>query len=278
MFKSRLHELSEHGVSVWIDSLSRQWLRDGTLDRADRGGRRRRRHVEPDDLPEGAVGRRLVRRAAEGGAARGGRRARDLLAARRQGRARPSIGCVRSGTAGRGWTATSRSRSTRARLRPRDDVRAGDAPARVGRPPNLYVKIPATEPGLGAIEESIARGRNINVTLIFGLDRYEAVATRTSAASNGWSSRRRSFARRIRRVLLRLARRYGDRQAARGDRNWRTRCAARQARDREREARLRAVQANLLRRSLETCSRRRARRSSAACGRRRRRRTPSTAT
>ena len=31
MAKSRLHELSEHGQSVWIDSLSRQWLRDGTL-------------------------------------------------------------------------------------------------------------------------------------------------------------------------------------------------------------------------------------------------------
>ena len=55
--------------------------------------------------------------------------------------------------------------------------------------PNLYVKIPATEPGLGAIEESIARGRNINVTLIFALERYEAVARRTSAASSGWSSR-----------------------------------------------------------------------------------------
>ena len=33
MAKSRLHELSEHGQSVWIDSLSRQWLRDGTLDK-----------------------------------------------------------------------------------------------------------------------------------------------------------------------------------------------------------------------------------------------------
>src|SRR4249919_612707 len=31
MAKSRLHELSEHGQSVWIDSLSRQWLRDGTM-------------------------------------------------------------------------------------------------------------------------------------------------------------------------------------------------------------------------------------------------------
>ena len=42
--------------------------------------------------------------------------------------------------------------------------------------PNLFVKIPATEPGLGAIEECIARGRSINVTLIFALDRYAEVA------------------------------------------------------------------------------------------------------
>ena len=42
--------------------------------------------------------------------------------------------------------------------------------------PNLYVKIPATEPGLPAIEEMIARGRNINVTLIFGLGRHMEVA------------------------------------------------------------------------------------------------------
>ena len=41
--------------------------------------------------------------------------------------------------------------------------------------PNLYVKIPATEPGLGAIEEMIASGRNINVTLIFSLERHKGV-------------------------------------------------------------------------------------------------------
>ena len=41
---------------------------------------------------------------------------------------------------------------------------------------NLFVKIPATQPGLGAIEDSIAAGRSINVTLIFSLERYAAVA------------------------------------------------------------------------------------------------------
>ena len=41
--------------------------------------------------------------------------------------------------------------------------------------PNLYVKIPATQPGLGAIEECIAHGKSINVTLIFSLERYREV-------------------------------------------------------------------------------------------------------
>ena len=42
--------------------------------------------------------------------------------------------------------------------------------------PNAYVKIPATEPGLGAIEDCIAAGRSINVTLIFSLARHAEVA------------------------------------------------------------------------------------------------------
>src|SRR5712691_9217142 len=41
--------------------------------------------------------------------------------------------------------------------------------------PNLYVKIPGTKPGLGAIEDMIAGGRNINVTLIFSLERHKEV-------------------------------------------------------------------------------------------------------
>jgi len=41
--------------------------------------------------------------------------------------------------------------------------------------PNLYVKIPATMAGLPAIEDSIAHGTSINITLIFSLVRYQAV-------------------------------------------------------------------------------------------------------
>jgi transaldolase len=42
--------------------------------------------------------------------------------------------------------------------------------------PNLLVKIPATKPGLAAIEDVIAKGRSINITLIFSLKRYAEVA------------------------------------------------------------------------------------------------------
>jgi transaldolase len=42
--------------------------------------------------------------------------------------------------------------------------------------PNLMVKIPATKPGLGAIEDAISKGRSINITLIFSLERYAEVA------------------------------------------------------------------------------------------------------
>ena len=41
--------------------------------------------------------------------------------------------------------------------------------------PNVMIKIPATEEGLPAIEQMIYEGVNINVTLIFSLERYAAV-------------------------------------------------------------------------------------------------------
>jgi transaldolase len=41
--------------------------------------------------------------------------------------------------------------------------------------PNLLVKVPATKAGVPAIETMIGEARSINVTLIFGLDRYDEV-------------------------------------------------------------------------------------------------------
>jgi transaldolase len=41
--------------------------------------------------------------------------------------------------------------------------------------PNLFIKIPATAEGLPAITRTLAEGISVNVTLIFGLDRYREV-------------------------------------------------------------------------------------------------------
>ncbi|HWS53667.1 MAG TPA: bifunctional transaldolase/phosoglucose isomerase [Pyrinomonadaceae bacterium] len=46
---------------------------------------------------------------------------------------------------------------------------------RLGRP-NVMIKIPAAQEGLPAIEESIYRGVNINITMIFSIENYEQVA------------------------------------------------------------------------------------------------------
>jgi transaldolase/transaldolase/glucose-6-phosphate isomerase len=43
--------------------------------------------------------------------------------------------------------------------------------------PNVMIKVPATAAGIPAIEILIGEGVNVNVTLIFSLEQYEAVAT-----------------------------------------------------------------------------------------------------
>ena len=54
-------------------------------------------------------------------------------------------------------------------------ARARELWARLDRP-NVFIKIPATEAGIPAIEDAIAEGININVTLMFSVDIYERVA------------------------------------------------------------------------------------------------------
>jgi transaldolase len=66
--------------------------------------------------------------------------------------------------------------------------------------PNLFVKVPATAEGVEAIRTLVGEGHSINVTLIFGLDRYEEImeayisGLETYAASGGDLSRLASVA------------------------------------------------------------------------------------
>src|SRR3954453_3381012 len=54
--------------------------------------------------------------------------------------------------------------------------------------PNLFIKIPATVEGLKAIEDTIARGIPVNVTLIFSLERHRKVAEAYVAGVKRWVS------------------------------------------------------------------------------------------
>jgi transaldolase len=174
---SRLHELSEHGVSVWIDSLSREMLETGELARlmADDAvvGVTSNPTIFQKALSEAEWYDDQLREAAKETddplelfftlALEDIRDACDLL--------RPV------------WERTSGIDGyVSMEVDPRiayDREAQFDQAARFHKEverPNLYVKIPGTEPGLGAIEDSIAAGRSINITLIFSLDRYAAVA------------------------------------------------------------------------------------------------------
>ena len=242
MAKSRLHELTEHGQSVWIDSLSREWLADGTLERLMERGRRRRRHLEPDDLPEGARRGRLVRRPAPR-AARAARTTRSeiffaLAVARRQGGVRPAApGLGRRAT---GRTATSRSRSTPTSRTTREATfEQAHAPARVGRPAEPLREDPGDRARAAARSRSRSpRGKSINVTLIFSLaalrGRRRGLHPRARAARRVG---RRPGDGRVGRVVLRLARRHRGRQAAGGDRHRRRSTLRASSRSRTRSSR-----------------------------------------
>ncbi len=53
-------------------------------------------------------------------------------------------------------------------------VAARDLHRRIDQP-NLFVKIPGTPAGVPAVRQMISEGRNINITLLFSLDRYTEV-------------------------------------------------------------------------------------------------------
>ena len=178
-------------------------------------------------------------------------------------------------------TASSRSRSSpRSRTTPRARIAsARDLWSRVDRP-NVMIKIPGTEEGVPAIEDAIADGINVNVTLLFSVESYEAIA---EAYIRGLERRKEageSLDVALRRELLRLARRLRGRQAPR---EARPRGPAGHRRRGERPRRLHALQGALPRRALRRAARGRRRRCSARCGprpasRTRRTRRPSTST
>ena len=249
MPKTRLQELSEHGQSVWLDYLSRDILQNGKLaemmdgdavvgvtsnptifQKAISSGDAYDEQLKQlldteDDLKE--IFLALSAEDVKGGL--------ELL--------RPVYDASRGEDGYVSWEvdpeiAYDRERTFEEAKRLHEWIDE----------PNLYVKIPATAPGVGAIEDSVAAGRNINVTLIFSLQRHEEVmeayirGLERFAADGGDLSTVRS-------VASFFVSRVDTEADKRLEEIGRRRSSG-QARDREREARVPELQARVLRRPL----------------------------
>jgi transaldolase len=175
MSQSRLHQLSALGQSVWIDFLSRDELRSGALARM----------MEEDAVSGVTSNPTIFQKALSEGDAYddqlrellGEPDAKEIftaLAARDVGDACDLLRGVWDGGRGlRGYVSIEVDPTLAYETQPTIDE-ARRLHELIDRP-NLYVKIPATREGLPAIEEMIASGRSINVTLIFSLQRHREV-------------------------------------------------------------------------------------------------------
>jgi transaldolase len=177
MSKSRLHQLSELGQSVWIDSLSREWLRTGELAR-----------MMDEDAVVGVTSNPTIFQKAMSEGGWYDDQLRDVLAEEddlKEIFLRLAFDDITEacdlfhpvwqetvGVDGRVSLEVDPHFANDTEATIEEAQRFHDTVDR----PNLYVKIPATKEGLPAIEEMIARGKSINVTLIFSLQRYAEVA------------------------------------------------------------------------------------------------------
>jgi transaldolase len=177
MSESRLHKLSELGQSVWIDFLSREMIQTGGLERLMRDdavvGVTSNPTIFQKAISEGDLYDEQIRALME-----------ELddpkeifwrLAETDVGNACDLLRSVWDAGGGKDGYVSIEVDPNLAH-----DTDATIAEARrlhqTIDKPNLFVKIPATKAGLPAIEEMIASGKNINVTLTFSLERYSEVA------------------------------------------------------------------------------------------------------
>jgi transaldolase len=177
MAKSRLHQLSEAGVSVWIDNLSRDLIQSGELERMMRRdavvGITSNPTIFEKAISSGDAYDQQLREVLE--------EEKDpteifiRLAAKDVMDACDLLRKVWDEGDGKDGYVSIEVDPTLAYDTEETVAQALRFHKLIDRP-NLFVKIPATRPGLPAIEDMIAKGKSINVTLIFSLRRYVEVA------------------------------------------------------------------------------------------------------
>src|SRR6516162_7341240 len=165
MAESRLHELTEHGQSVWFDTLSRDLVHSGELAR-----------MMQEDAVTGVTSNPTIFQKALSQGNAYDEQIKELYAETDDVTEiffRLALDDIRDACPWDGFVSMevlpALAYDTEATF-----TQARWIAQEVDRP-NLLVKIPATQAGLPAIEDCIAHGTSINITLIFSLDRYKAV-------------------------------------------------------------------------------------------------------
>ena len=176
MSTDRLAQLSEAGVSIWLDDLSRERLNSGNL-----AGLIRDKHVVgvttnptifANALSKGDAYDEQVNDLAARGADLDGT-VRELTTTDVRNAA-DLFRDVYNATNGVDGRVSIEVDPRLAKDTEKTVAEAKDLWKTVDRP-NVMIKIPATEEGLPAITAVLAEGISVNVTLIFSVERYEAV-------------------------------------------------------------------------------------------------------
>jgi transaldolase len=172
---SRLDRLQEAGVSIWLDTLSRELLETGEFERLVRDSAVTGATSNPTIFAKAITGSARYDEQLRAAAGSGGLQEIFFeLALEDIARAAEVLESVHEQTEGRDGFVSFECTPDLA-----DDTEATIEQAlelwrRLDRR-NVMIKVPATAAGVPAIEELTARGVNVNVTLLFSVERYEQV-------------------------------------------------------------------------------------------------------
>jgi transaldolase len=176
MAESRLHKLSEAGVSVWVDNLSRETIHGGELARLIEEdavvGVTSNPSIFQKALASGDAYDEQLRACADEGLDE--QETFIRLAQKDVSDACDLMRPIWERTGGVDGYVSIEVDPTLAYQTEKTYDQSVRFHNEIDKP-NLMVKIPATRPGLPAIEDMIAAGKSINVTLIFSLQRYKEV-------------------------------------------------------------------------------------------------------
>ncbi|MEJ2413430.1 MAG: transaldolase, partial [Anaerolineales bacterium] len=172
----RIEKLKEIGQSLWYDNITRKKLDDGTLknmfQREEIRGITSNPSIFDKAISQSSDYNDQIKKLTKEGLSK--EQIFERLAVSDIKRAADLFGSLYDETGGRDGFVSLEVSPYLANQTQDTIAEAGNLWNLVERP-NLMVKIPATIEGLPAITESIAAGLNINVTLIFGLERYQQV-------------------------------------------------------------------------------------------------------